>query len=431
MARVRLPSWAWRVRTRLTVLTSGLLLLATAAILLAVYVGISSTVEAAPLDPVTVKKYEKRPDGTLEFKDGFTFQAADLASEQKAVNYNTLQTLRDYSLVALALMFLLSLVIGWFVAGRMLRPVGRITATTQEITATDLTRRIGASGPHDELRTLADTIDAMLGRLDAAFRAERDFVEDVSHELRNPVAVVRANVEAVLGADESTPEQRREAVVVVTRATDRMSRLLEDLLATARRRSGAFEDRDVDLAAVAADAVEEYQLLAESRGLRLRRRIAPGPTAYAEPETLGRAVGNLLSNAIRLAPEGSEVTTAVGSRDGWAWIAVRDQGPGIPDAEQERVFDRFVRAGSNHPGNGNGNGTGLGLSIARQIVESHGGRLTLFSEVGVGSTFVVWLPDRAVVRDDRGNDPPVADPLGPRGAHDAGRAPGAEPPRGR
>ncbi len=406
----RLPSWAWNVRARLTLLTSALLLLATAVILTAVYVGLSSTVEAAPLDPVTVRKYEKRPDGTLVFKEGFTFQAADLASVQKAVNYSTLQTLRDYSLVALALMFLLSLVIGWFVAGRMLRPVGRITATTQEITATDLTRRIGATGPHDELRTLADTIDAMLGRLDAAFRAERDFVEDVSHELRNPVAVVRANVEAVLADDGSTPEQRREAVAVVTRATDRMSRLLEDLLATARRRSGAFQDRDIDLAAVAAEAVEEYRLIAEERGLRLREWLSPGPTTYAEPETLVRAVGNLLSNAIRLAPAGSEVTTAIGSRDGWAWIAVRDEGPGIPDAEQQRVFDRFVRAGNG------GNGTGLGLSIARQVVESHGGRLALFSALDVGSTFVVWLPDRAVAREDRDTSPPLDDPLGPRAA---------------
>jgi signal transduction histidine kinase len=251
----------------------------------------------------------------------------------------------------------------------------------------------------------------MLGRLDAAFRAERDVVEDVSHELRNPVAVVRANVEAVLADDASTPDQRREAVAVVTRATDRMARLLEDLLATARRRSGAFEDRDVDLAAVAADAVEEYRVLADERGLRLRERVARGPTAYAEAETLGRAVGNLLSNAIRLAPAGSEVTTAVGSRDGWAWIAVRDAGPGIPDAEQQRVFDRFVRSGNGN--GGNGGGTGLGLSIARQIVESNGGRLVLFSAVGVGSTFVVWLPDRAVARDDRAPGPPPGDPLGP------------------
>jgi signal transduction histidine kinase len=408
----RLPSWARTVRARLTLLTSALLLLATAVILLAVYLGLSATVEAEPLDPVTVQKFVRHADGTVQLKPGATFQAADVTSFQRAVNYETLRTLRTSSFVALAVMFVLSLVIGWFVAGRMLRPVGRITATAQEITATDLTRRIGATGPHDELRTLADTIDAMLERLDSAFRAERDFVEDVSHELRNPVAVVRANVEAVLADEASTPDQRQEAATVVTRATDRMSRLLEDLLATARRRSGAFEDRDVDLAAVAADAVEEHRLLAEERAVQLRERIAPGPTAYAEPETLGRALGNLLSNAIRLAPGGSAVTTAVGSREGWAWIAVRDEGPGIPEAEQQRVFDRFVR-GSNGTGS---DGTGLGLPIARQIVESHGGRIVLFSAPGVGSTFVVWLPDRAVARAERSASPPADDPLGPRPA---------------
>lgn len=409
MTARRLPHWAWTVRARLTILTSALLLLATAVILLAVYLALSQMVEAEPLDPVTVQKFVKRHDGTVQYKPGASFQAADLASVQKAVNYSTLQTLRNSSIAALAVMFMLSLAIGWVVAGRMLRPVGQITATAQEITATDLTRRIGATGAQDELRTLADTIDAMLGRLDAAFRTERDFVEDVSHELRNPVAVIRANVEAVLADETSTPEQRQEAVAVVTRATDRMSRLLEDLLATARRRSGAFEDRDVDLAAVAADAVEEHRRLADERDLRLRERIAPGPTAYAEPETLGRAIGNLLSNAIRLAPSGSVVTTAIGSRDGWAWVAVRDEGPGIAEEEQEHVFDRFVR------GNADRNGTGLGLSIARQIVESHGGRLVLFSQVGVGSTFVVWLPDRAVDRQERDASPPPSDPLGLRG----------------
>lgn len=409
MATVRLPSWAWTVRARLTLLTSALLVVATAALLLTVYLLLSATVEAAPLDPVTVQRFVKNPDGTVKYKEGASFQAADLASVQRAVNYSTLQTLRDSSLAALAVMFVLSLVIGWFVAGRMLRPVGRITATAQEITATDLTRRIGATGPHDELRTLADTIDAMLGRLDAAFRTERDFVEDVSHELRNPVAVVRANVEAVLADERATPDQRQEAVAVVTRATDRMSRLLEDLLATARRRSGAFEDRDVDLAVVAAEAVEEHRLLADERGLRLRELLSPGPTAYAEAETLGRAVGNLLSNAIRLAPAGSVVTTAIGSVRGWAWIGVRDEGPGIADADQQRVFDRFVRSGD-----GRRSGTGLGLSIARQIVESSGGRLVLFSALGVGSTFVIWLPDHAVDGQERTADPPPGDPLGPR-----------------
>ena len=416
MARPGLPAWTRTVRARTTLLTSALLVLATAVILLAVYLVLSWTIDAEPLDPVTVKKYWRSPDGEYHYKPGAEFQAADIADLQRAVNYNTLERLRTFSFLALAVMFLLSLVIGWFVAGRALRPVGRITTTAREINATDLTRRIGAQGPHDELRGLADTIDAMLGRLDDAFRAERDFVEDVSHELRNPVAVIRANVEAVLADESSTPEQRQEATAVVIRATDRMSRLLEDLLATARRRSGAFEDVDVDLAAVAADALDEHRVLAAGRSLHLRERLAAGPTAYGEPGMLNRAVGNLLSNAIRLAPTGSTVTTAAGSQAGWAWIAVRDEGPGIPEDEQERVFDRFVRGTNGTNGNGHHVGTGLGLPIARQVVESHGGRLVVFSEVGVGSTFVIWLPDRAVARQNNGREsgPPPNDPLGSR-----------------
>jgi signal transduction histidine kinase len=120
-----------------------------------------------------------------------------------------------------------------------------------------------------------------------------------------------------------------------------------------------------------------------------------------------------LSNAIRLAPHDSTVTTAVGSRDGWAWIAVRDQGPGIPEDEREHVFDRFYRGNRGRTGD---NGTGLGLSIARQIIESHGGQLVVFSTVGLGSTFVIWLPDRAIARDARDAKPPSTDPLGEHAA---------------
>ena len=408
----KLPPWLRTVRVRLALTYSALLFGITAMILLGVYLALSSTIDAEPLDPVTVKKFTRAADGTIVYRSGEQFQAADLASVQKAVNFAALETLRNYSIIALVIMFALSLAIGWWVAGRALRPVEKITTTAREITATDLSRRIDASGPPDELRTLTDTINDMLARLEGAFRTERAFVEDVSHELRNPVAVIQANVEAVLGNEASTPAERREATTIVTRATGRMSRLLEDLLATARKRSSAFVDRDVDLAGVAQQVADEFRLLAAERSLRFDLRLARGPVVYADPASLDRALSNLVSNAVRLAPPGSTITVAVGSRQSWAYVAVRDEGPGIDEQDRSRVFDRFHR-GSGEQSGADTSGSGLGLSIARQIVESHEGRVVLADRSGPGSTFVIWLPERAVGgAPERPATPPAIDPLG-------------------
>lgn len=395
------------IRVRLALTTSLWLSVISAVILAGVYLALSATIDAAPLDPVTVKKFDRRPDGTMAYRVGESFQAADLDSVQRAVNHSTLDSLRNYSLLALGVMFVISLVVGWFVAGRMLRPVGEITAAANRLSASDLSQRINATGPRDELRTLADTIDGMLDRLDEAFRTERALVEDVSHELRNPVAVVQANVEAVLADDRATAEEREHALAVISRATTRMSRLLEDLLATARRRSGSFADQKVDLLEFVGEVVDEHRLLAAERPLQVSTRLSPGPVVFADPESLGRALSNLLSNAIRLAPSGSELTIGSGSARGWAWIAVRDQGPGIARDDQQRVFDRFRRGP-----NGGRRGSGLGLAIARQIVESHEGKMALFSVLGAGSTFVIWLPDRAIAhRPERTDQPPKDCPL--------------------
>ncbi|MFI2363600.1 sensor histidine kinase [Promicromonospora sp. NPDC019610] len=414
-----LPGWARTVRMRLALTYSATLFGITALILAGVYFALSQTIVAAPLDPVTVKRFEKKADGSIAYKPGEQFQAADLDTVQHAVNYTALQTLRDYSAIALVVMFLLSVAVGWWVSGRALRPVEAITRTAQEIGATDLSRRIGATGPHDELRTLADTIDGMLDRLDRAFSAERRLIEDVSHELRNPVTVVRANVEAVLADDRADPAQRAEAAAAVLGATSRMSRLLEDLLATARLRSEAFTDREVDLAAVAAAAARENRAVAERRDLSIAERTHSGPVAYGDASSLARAVDNLLSNAVRLAPPGSVVTVGVGSHQGWAWIAVADEGPGVPPGSRDRIFDRFYRG--EHEGDGTDaapgprdhpDGSGLGLAIARQVAESHDGHLLHTGHGARGSTFTIWLPDRTLDRGaHRGDLPPTGDPL--------------------
>lgn len=413
-ATAPLARWVRTIRVRLALTTSLWLFTISAVILVAVYAALSHAIDAEPLDPLTVKKFERSSDGTMVYRTGESFQVADIQSVQRAVNQSTLDTLRNYSLLALAAMFLISLLVGWIVAGRLLRPIDEITSTANRLRATDLSQRINATGPRDEIRKLADTLDDMLDRLDGAFRAERALVEDVSHELRNPVAVVQANVEAVLADSHSTPEEREHALAVISRATTRMSRLLEDLLATARRRSGSFADQNVDLCAFVTEVADEHRLLAADRSLELATRVSPGPVVYADPVSLSRALANLLSNAVRFAPTGSVLTVAGGSVDGWAWIAVRDQGPGIAAEEQQRVFERFRRATNGSNDSGGQSGSGLGLAIARQIVESHEGRLSVFSALGQGSTFVIWLPDRTLPdRPDRSDQPPKDSPLPP------------------
>jgi signal transduction histidine kinase len=417
---VRGPLWSQTIRFRLTLAYSAVLIALSALLLGGLYFTLAGVLDARPLDPITVNKVYRDSHGNLQPKPGYVIQAAELSSIESAVNYKTLQILRNYSAAGMGVLFIVSLGTGWWLSGRALRPVRRITATAQDISATDLSRRIALDGPRDELRSLADTVDGMLGRLESAFVTQRQLVDDASHELRNPLAVIQANVDAVLAHDDTSPQDRAQATAIVSRAIQRMTRLVEDLLASARRSSPAFVDADVDLAAIAGEAAEEYALLAADRELRLVRRLAPGPIAAGDAQALRRAVDNLLSNAVRLARGGSELVLAVGSRHGWAWIAVRDDGPGIAEEDADRVFDRFFRSGQRQspaavPSTGQRR-AGLGLAIVRQIAESHGGTVTLHSEVGIGSTFTLWLPERSLTNTTRrAPAPPSEDPLGPRG----------------
>lgn len=400
------PPQSWQtIRVRLSLTYSAVLFGTAAAVVVTVYLVLTSWLDARPLDPVEVPQAWKDDLGQWHVIGGSTFQAADIANVEAAANHKTLGMLRELSLFALAGLFLTSMTVGWWLSGRALRPLRRITATTREITATDLSRRIALNGPRDELRELADTIDDMLGRLDSAFTAQRRIIGDASHELRNPLAVIRATVDAVLAQDDITPTIRAEATAVVERATVRMTHLVEDLLASARRDSDAFDDVDVDLATLVEEVAASYAVLAESRGITVVRQVTPGPVVAGDAHALARAVDNLVSNAVRLSPAGTAVTIGSGTRDGWAWLAVRDHGPGIADEDRERIFDRFFttsRAG--------GGGAGLGLAISRQIIESHDGTIAVHSAVGIGSTFVVWLPDRSAASATRTPAPPDDNP---------------------
>ncbi|MHA6631574.1 sensor histidine kinase [Pseudonocardia sichuanensis] len=418
-----MPSWSQTIRFRLAATSSLVLFTLATLVLVAVYLTVSQIVDAAPLSPVTVQKV-KEVNGRLELKEGEEFQAADLASVQQAVNYQTLQVLHTASVVVLGGLLVASFAVGWWLSGRALRPVQRVTAAAREITATDLSRRIGLDGPRDELRDLADTVDDMLARLDRAFVAQRQMIDDASHELRNPLAIIQINLDAVLSRDDIDADERRRASAVTARATRRMGSLIEDLLAAARRAAPAFTDTDVDLTEVAGEAAEVFALLADSDGHRLERRLEPGLVLIGDAESLRRAADNLLSNALRVSPPGAAITLATGRRAGWAWLAVRDHGPGIAAEHQERVFDRFWRGpeGTRR----RDRGTGLGLAIVRQVVESHGGSIAVHSAPEEGSTFVLWLPLRAAPDRARDPDPPTANPLGSAEVQVSARTAGRE-----
>jgi signal transduction histidine kinase len=407
-----LPGWAQTIRFRLTATYSLVLFGVSALVLASIYLVLSSTMEAAPLEPVRVERVITGSppqkvwyaDNEWHVDESASFQAADIEAVEAAVNHELLAMLRTYSILALAALLAASLATGWWLSGRVLRPVRHITAAAREISATDLSRRIDLGVPRDELRTLAETLDGMLGRLHESFTAQRQLIDDASHELRNPLAVIQANVDAVLGHDDVPPADRAKAAVVVTKATNRMLHLVEDMLSSARRRSPAFVDAPVELAAVAGAVADEHALLAERRGLRLARRGEGCPVVAGDTHALHRAADNLLSNAIRLSPPGTAVAIGVGVLDGWAWLAVRDQGPGIDADHRDQIFDRFHT--------GSAAGAGLGLAIVRQIAESHDGMVAVHSDGDRGSTFVVWLPERSdpgVAA--RSPHPPGGDPM--------------------
>jgi signal transduction histidine kinase len=378
----RLPEWARSIRFRYTLLYSAVLFGLAAVVIAAIYLVLLMHLRNEP--------YSSGTRNIFCIPGGQCFKAVTFREFERVVNSQTLKQLRNYSFGALGVLFVASLGVGWVIAGRVLRPIGRITSVAREIQATDLSRRIELPGPEDELKQLADTFDAMLARLDAAFAAQRQFTADASHELRNPLAIIRTNVDVALADPHADPEDLRHTIVVVKRASDRMARLVDDLLALARRQEPTLEHEPVDLGVAVTEASDDFVVPAAARNIVLDRAIAPGVVVTGDRDALKRVVANLLENAVRLAPAGSRIRLATGSEGDRAWIAVADEGPGIAPEDQAHVFDRFWRADKARS-RADG-GTGLGLAIVRQIVESHGGEIRLQSKVGVGSSFVIWLP---------------------------------------
>jgi signal transduction histidine kinase len=311
-------------------------------------------------------------------------EAGQVRSLESLFDQFVLDRLARFMLMALGILFVLSLVVGWLISGRALAPVKRIATVAQDIEASDLSRRIGLEGPDDELTRLAGTFDAMLDRLEKAFSGQRRFLADTSHDLRTPLAVIRSNIEVTLNDPDVSLNDWRETGEIVVRNAERMGSMIDDLLATARLEANQAGTVEIDLAALVAQVVGDSKAAAGDIELISIEGSAP---MRGDPISLTRALTNLVDNAVKASPHGGRVRVASGTEKGWVYLAVGDEGSGF-DPNQA--------------------GGGLGLSIVRQVAEMHGGHLEITPNLNKGTSAVIWLPvDSDADPPDRPDLPPL------------------------
>ncbi len=329
------------------------------------------------------------PAGSVEYlavplvgRDGprGVFVAAIFRDRESAEGGNALRVAAGVGLG----MLLIGSVLAWLLADRVLRPVKTVTETARAISGGDLSRRIPESG-HDEIAVLAQTFNDMLARLETAFETQRRFVNDAGHELRTPITIVRGHLELL----DDDPEDRRATLALVMDELDRMGRIVNDLLTLAKWEQPDFlTTAPVEVGALVDDVLAKASAL----GPRTWRLDSfADAQIVADRQRLTQALMQLAQNAVQHTEEGDEIGLGASVGDDEVRLWVRDTGPGIPFAEQERVFARFYRVDESR----RSDGAGLGLSIVQAIVRAHGGRLDLSSVPGSGATFTIVLPAEA------------------------------------
>jgi signal transduction histidine kinase len=298
----------------------------------------------------------------------------------------TLAHMLTYSMLSLGAVMLLAAAAGWIVAGRILRPVHRLTAAARAASDQDLSQRIAMQGPHDELRELADTFDAMLERLDHAFTSQRQFIANASHELRSPLTVMRTAMDVVLAKPEPTREELVSMAAEVRQAVDHSGRLIEVLLVLARNDQARSLTDPLDLAAVAEDALERRS----ADGIATTAALDEAPVT-GDGVLLERLVANLLDNAERYnIPGGTVCISTAAADDGTSTLRIVNTGLVVPPDQVDRLFLPFTRLDdrTRHEG------FGLGLALVSSIAAVHNGTVHAAAVPTGGLDITVRLPRR-------------------------------------
>ena len=285
-----------------------------------------------------------------------------------------------------------SVFLAWLVSRWVTAPLRRLAAAARSVSAGRYEQHVPLEGPI-EVESLAADFNQMVQRVQATQQGQRDFVANVSHELKTPLTSIDGFAQAILDGTAADREAQVHAARVIHEESDRLARLVDDLLALARLDAGqtAIAREPVDLNALVARVVDRLSLRAQERGVRLENVVAGLPVIPGDGDRLAQVFTNLIDNALKHTPGGGRVKLRGESQAGAVLVHVEDSGPGIPAEELPRIFERFYQVDKARRG-GEGRGSGLGLAISHQIVDAHGGRLTALSAPGQGSRFTVQLP---------------------------------------
>ncbi len=399
------------VRWRLTLLYGGMFLVCGSVLLGVTYVLVSQQItggvgielhgggndagkappsvgNTSPLPPPTLTMPNVPPPVQRVIESSAGQQFLRLVETQQQVN--ELHQLEIESAIALGIMAILSGLLGWLVAGRVLRPLRTITAAAQEISETNLHRRLDLPGPRDELRTLADTIDALLARLEAAFESQRQFVANASHELRTPLTTMRTALD-VAGAKPNLSSAQVRALDASLRADlDQADRLLESFLVLARaQRAELGDETSASLADIVEDALASRSDTIAARQIEVHRALAPACVKGSETLLAGM-VENLIDNAVRHNLPGGPINVTCDADRDTARLMIESGGPVLDPASVAQLAKPFKRLGAERTGSQNGHG--LGLSIVAAIAAAHGGGLRLYARERGGLGAEITLP---------------------------------------
>jgi two-component system OmpR family sensor kinase len=304
-----------------------------------------------------------------------------------------LESLRGILLYIVPLSLVVAGIGGWFLAARSLYPVVAMADRARQIGIENLSERLPVANARDELGRLAGTFNELLARLEGSLIQQRQFMADASHELRTPITTARTASSVALQQPERSPGEYRETLSIIEQETIRLSRIVDDMFTLARADAGSYPVRAMPmyLDELVDEVVRALRVVASTRSVSITNEsVHPAPFTGDE-DLVRRLIVNVVDNAVRYAPSNTAVRVALDRAGERYAISISDEGPGIPEAIQPRIFERFYRVDPAR-GRDRDGGAGLGLALAKWIAQVHGGDVTLAASSRLGSTFVITLP---------------------------------------